>query len=316
MLRPAHSQTPATLTLPGMHGLQGVLGSAWGVPSNLSTFLLLWGQEVGAAAPEKGSCPRSRRGAVSSGISGRLGLRRDHGGGGRAPQEPGSSSAQPWHPPFGFTGQWVHGAPAAFSACPAFSTFRAHQATAPYLYPMSPVTLCLDRRPRAGMAVQRQRLGDAGRVRALLETQPPFSAAVRRGLPVRVCTRVCVREPGPARVEAPVCPLVSHSRLRLLWQARPLPPVYSRSQGQGQGRGQGRSLAAPPPRAGPGRGSRETKDSAARSRRRGVGGGVVAFAPAGGHRKLCEAAVVAEGSSELDVLAVTPRKERSGHGPP
>lgn len=268
---------------------------------------------MGAAAPEKGSCPRSRRGAVSSGISGRLGLRRDHGGGGRAPQEPGSSSAQPWHPPFGFTGQRVRGAPAAFSACPAFSTFRAHQATAPYLYPMSPVTLCLDRRPRAGTAVQRQRLGDAGRVRALLETQPPFSAAVRRGLPVRVCTRVCVREPGPARVEAPVCPLVSHSRLRLLWQARPLPSVYSGSQGQGRGRG--RSLAAPPPRAGPGRGSRETKDSAAWSRRREVGG-VVAFARAGGHRKLCEAAVVAEGSSELDVLAVTPRKERSSHGPP
>lgn len=244
MLRPAHSQTPATLTLPGMHGLQGVLGSAWGVPSNLSTFLLLWGQEVGAAAPEKGSCPRSRRGAVSLGISGRLGLRRDHGGGGRAPQEPGASSAQPWHPPFGFTGQWVRGAPAAFSACPACSTFRAHQATAPYLYPMSPVTLCLDRRPRAGTAVQRQRLGDAGRVRALLETQPPFSAAVRRGLPVRVCTRVCVREPGPARVEAPVCPLVSHSRLRLLWQARPLPPVYSRSQGQGQAGAPGRPRTA------------------------------------------------------------------------
>lgn len=64
---------PTTLTLPGMHGLRGLLGSAWGVPTNLLTFLLPWGQEVGAAAPEKGSrLPSAKRGRLPSAKRGRL----------------------------------------------------------------------------------------------------------------------------------------------------------------------------------------------------------------------------------------------------
>lgn len=139
---------------------------------------------------------------------------------------------------------------------------------------------------RAGTAVQRRRRGDApGGVGFLC-----------------ACARARVRE-SPARVEAPVPP-PRHSWLCLPWQAPPLRSVACLQLVSGTGL----SPAGPAPAAPPPRPRGQGQFGAPWSPRTAPGGvgGVVAFAGVRGRRKLCEAAVVAEGSSELDVLAVPP----------
>lgn len=211
-------------------------------------------------------------------------------------------SPQPCHLPFRSTSQRVCGTPAVFLARLASSTFQAHQATAPYLYAMSPVSLCQDRTPRQER--QRSRGGTGAQGGCVRSWEPSLLSAQPCGVGfLCACARarVCMREPGP-RVEAPVSPRESLLALPPLAGAAP-PVCLQLVSGTGAAPGRAGPAHAPPPW---GRGQ-----SGALWRPRtapgGVGGvgGVVASARAGGHRKLCEASVVAEGSSELDALAVT-----------